>query len=64
MRYYEVNFTIEPYLEDYADVFSALLAEIGFESFIPTDKGLTAYIQQNMFDARKMSQTIENFPIQ
>lgn len=64
MRYYEVNFTIEPYLEDYADVFSALLAEIGFESFIPTDKGLTAYIQQNIFDARKMSQTIENFPIQ
>ena len=64
MRYYEVNFTIEPYLEAYADVFSASLAEIGFESFVPMDKGLTAYIQQGLYSDENLKQTIEDFPIQ
>jgi len=64
MRYYEVNFTIEPYLEAYADVFSTSLAEIGFESFVPTNKGLTAYIQQDMYNTEDMKQAIEDFPIQ
>ena len=64
MKYYEVNFTIEPYMEAYADVFSASLAEIGFESFVPTDKGLTAYIQQGLYSEENLNQTIEDFPIQ
>ena len=64
MRYYEVKFTIEPYLDAYADVLSSLLAEIGFESFVPTNDGLDAYIQQDLFDAEKLSQTMEDFPIQ
>ena len=64
MRYYEVKFTIEPYLDAYADVLSSSLAEIGFESFVPTNDGLDAYIQQDLFDAEKLSQTMEDFPIQ
>ena len=64
MRYYEVKFTIEPYLDAYADVLSSLLAEIGFESFVSTNDGLDAYIQQDLFDAEKLSQTMEDFPIQ
>lgn len=64
MRYYEVNIIIEPYLEAYADAFSSSLAEIGFESFVSTDKGLTAYIQQDLYSEEIMNQTIEDFPIQ
>ena len=64
MKYYEVNFTIEPYIEAYADVLSASLAEIGFESFVPSDNGITAYIQQNLLDAEQLDLTLEEFPIQ
>lgn len=64
MRYYEVNIIIEPYLEAYADAFSSSLAEIGFESFVSTDKGLTAYIQQDLYSEEIMNQTIEDFSIQ
>ena len=64
MRYYEVNFTIEPHLEAYADVLSVTLAEIGFESFVPTENGLTAYIQQELADTEQLNKTIKDFPIQ
>lgn len=62
MRYYEVNFTIEPSIEAYTDVFSASLAEIGFETFVPNENGLQAYIQQSIFDEDKLRQTIGEFP--
>ena len=62
MKYYEVNFTIEPYTETYSDVFSALLAEIGFETFVPTDNGLQAYIQQSVFEEENLKQIIGNYP--
>ena len=63
MKYYEVKFILEPNIEAYADVFSASLAEIGFESFVPSDKGLVAYIQQQMFNEESLKQEIEDFPI-
>ena len=62
MKYYEINFRIEPYIEAYGDVFSASLAEIGFESFVPTDNGLQAYIQQSLFEEGKLKQLIEDYP--
>ena len=62
MKYYEVNFCIEPNTETYSDVFSALLAEIGFESFVPTENGLQAYIQQTLFEEDTLKQCINEFP--
>ena len=63
MKYYEVNFSISPFLEAYSDVLSASLAEIGFESFVPTDNGLSAYIQQSVFDEKQLEAAIGEFPI-
>lgn len=62
MKYYEVNFTIEPYIEAYSDIFSATLAEIGFETFVPTENGLQAYIQQALFKEENLKQSIIEFP--
>lgn len=62
MKYYELSFTIEPYLEAYSDVLSASLAEIGFESFMPADNGVTAYIQQPLYDGEQLRKVIEEFP--
>lgn len=50
MKYFEVNFIAQPCNETITDVLAALTAEIGFESFVPDEKGMQAYIQQSLFD--------------
>lgn len=64
MKYKEVIFNIQPYAEAYSDILSAILAEIGFESFIPSENGVTAYIQKDQADIEKLGKTINEFPIQ
>lgn len=61
MRYFEVTCEIRPFSQEAADVLSANLAEIGFESFSETESGLTAYIQQRVWDENLMREAIENF---
>ncbi len=50
MKYFELQFKIEPNDEAAGDVLAALLAEAGCETFVPTDEGLNAYIQQPCYD--------------
>jgi ribosomal protein L11 methyltransferase len=45
MNYVEVSFLLDPILPA-REVLMAELAEIGFESFVESEEGLTAYIQQ------------------
>ena len=61
MKYFEVTCKIRPFSETAADILSANLAEIGFESFSVGEDGLTAYIQQSVWDEDKMRETIRNF---
>ena len=61
MKYFEVKCVLQPFSEVAADLLSADLAEIGFESFSQTDDCLLAYIQQNMWDDAKMQQVVQNF---
>ena len=50
MKYFELQFKIEPNDEAAGDVLAALLAEAGCETFVPTDEGLNAYIQQTCYN--------------
>ena len=50
MKYFEVTFCVSPYSEDACDILSASLADSGFETFVPTEQGITAYVQQALFD--------------
>ena len=61
MKYFEVSCEIRPFSEDAADVLSAQLAEIGFESFSQTESGLLAYIQQSVWNEDEMQQVVRNF---
>lgn len=61
MKYFEVTCKIQPFSEEAADILSANLAEIGFESFSETEDGLVAYIQQSVWDEDKMREAIQNF---
>lgn len=61
--YYSVEISIRPYSEDAADLLAAFLADIGYESFVTTETGLTAYVQAELFDPRVLKATIEEFPM-
>ena len=50
MKYQELSFNINPYNEAAADVLAAFLADVGCDTFLPSDTGLTAYILQDAYD--------------
>lgn len=47
--YIEARFDLTPCFEDATDVLAAILADRGFESFVPDSGGLTAYIKSELF---------------
>lgn len=61
MKYYKVDFSIRPCQETACDVLMSLLADIGFESFLPTDEGLVGYVQQTLFDEPALQGVTEGF---
>jgi ribosomal protein L11 methyltransferase len=61
MRYFEVTCRIRPFSQDAADVLSAMLAGIGFESFSQTEDGLMAYIQQSVWSEAGMQEIVQDF---
>ena len=63
MKYFEVNFTAQPCSEIITDVISALAGEIGFESFVPSETGVEAYVQQSLFNEDELKEMVANFPI-
>tara|TARA_R110002096_G_scaffold238027_10_gene429424 strand:- start:17187 stop:18032 length:846 start_codon:yes stop_codon:yes gene_type:complete len=62
MSYFEVNFTIKPFTP-FAEILVAMLAEIGFESFVEeeSDSKLKAYIQETEFDELAIIQLLDHF---
>ncbi len=61
MKYFEVKFTMNPFSEVAADLLTASLAEIGFESFSQTEDCLLAYIQQSEWDEAMTQQAVQDF---
>lgn len=55
MNYIEVKLTIEP-IAIARDIVVAELGEIGFESFVESEHGVDAYVQEPMFDEDLMKQ--------
>lgn len=58
MNYTELHLTVSP---DYADILTAELAELGFESFVETDDGLNAYITEPDFDELAVQELIAKY---
>ncbi len=60
MNYIEVAVTIEP-KEQGSDVLIAKLSELGFESFVETEQGFLAYIQEEEYSEEEVELTIGDF---
>ena len=63
MDYIQVNFTISPCEEYISDVLSSELCEIGYDSFVPTEKGLEAYVSVSLFDEASLNALVANFSL-
>ena len=46
------------------DVLAALLAEVGFESFLPEEDGMSAYAPQALYDANAVAAVVAAFPLE
>lgn len=64
MNYIEVLFLIEPYEEYISDVLAEELGEIGFDSFVPSEEGLAAYIPESLFDESNLKSLLTDFPFE
>ena len=60
MLYLFADITVTPYSEATCDVLTALLGEIGFDSFEMTETGIKAYIPQEQFDEASLQDTLGN----
>lgn len=61
--YREVRLNIAPCSEDATDLMAAFLADIGYESFVPDNTGLTAYVPEKLFNKDQLQQVIAEFPM-
>ena len=61
MEYKVLNFSITPRSEEAGDVLSAMLAEVGFDSFETTAEGLRAYVPAALFHEEDVRAAIEDF---
>lgn len=60
MQYIYADITVTPYSEAACDVLSAMLGEVGFDSFEQTETGIKAYIPQDLFDEANLTTTFES----
>ena len=64
MNYIEVNFSCNPNDEIVNSILSTTISEIGFDSFVETETGTTAYILENLFDEDQLKDTLSEFPLE
>lgn len=62
--YTKVKFKVTPNNEVATDVLAALLADAGFESFVPDEEGMEAYVPQALYDADAIATTVAAFPVE
>lgn len=61
--YTELRVNVTPCDETATDILAALLADIGYESFVPDTTGLTAYIPVSAYNPPELEKTLNGFPI-
>lgn len=58
MQYLEFKFSCK---EPYREILIAELSEVGYDSFLETDEGFDAYIQEDLFDRNAYQQVIDQY---
>lgn len=61
--YYQVRLDIADSNETITDLFAAFLSDYGYESFVPDENGLTAYISASLYNEDCVNSIIKEFPM-
>ncbi|MDD2997167.1 MAG: 50S ribosomal protein L11 methyltransferase [Paludibacter sp.] len=64
MNFIQVNFSFDTFEEFMADILAAELAEIGFDSFVPCENGMLAFIPETKFNENSLKDAIDNYPLE
>lgn len=64
MNFTQVNFNIQPFEEYISDILAAELAEVGFDSFVPSENGMEAFIKSTSFSENSIQTILDEFPIE
>ena len=62
--YYALRLDVEPCSADATDLLAYLLGEAGYESFVPDERGLTAYVRAELFSDDAVRAALADFPFQ
>ena len=60
--YYEVRLDLNPCSEDATDLLAGMLADEAYESFVPDENGLTAYVRKESYSADALKSVLNDFP--
>ena len=61
--YVEVRLDLEPFPgSDATDLLAGMLGDIGYESFVPDESGLTAYVPVAAYDDDALRDALGDFP--
>lgn len=62
--YVELRFDLDPCEEYMTDLLAAMLADAGYESFVPDESGLTAYVRESQYSEEGVDAIVESFPFE
>lgn len=62
--YVELRFDLDPCEEYMTDLLAAMLADAGYESFVPDESGLTAYVRESQYSGEAVDAIVESFPFE
>ena len=62
--YIALRIDAEPCSETVTDLLAAFLGDIGYESFVADEKGITAYIQDGLYSPDSVEDILRDFPIE
>ncbi len=61
--YIELRFEVTPCSETATDVLAAMLADAGCESFVPDERGLTAYVRSSDYSREAVDNAVAAYPL-
>lgn len=64
MDYISLRINIADTTDDINDLLAAFLCEEGYESFVPDEEGLTAYIRADLYDSVVVDTILKEFPME
>lgn len=62
--YVELRFDLDPCEEYMTDLLAAMLADAGYESFVPDESGLTAYVREPQYSGEAVDAIVDSFPFE